>query len=84
MTSNPAQVSHMSFVPKDLLPIQVGRLSASVYPKVEPSMPVFERAHAFQVAKSALKALNIDTCIILEAMGAQLNCSTTVDGLIYD
>ena len=82
--SNPGSIAQMSFVPKDPVSIQVGRLSASVYPKVEPSMPVFERAHAFQVTKSALEALNVDTRLILEAMGAQLNCSTTVDGLIFD
>ena len=46
--------NEMAFVPRDLVSIQVGRLYASVYPKVEPMMPIHERAHAFQVIKSAL------------------------------
>jgi hypothetical protein len=70
------KMHEMSFILKDLFTIHVGRLSASVYPKIKSSMPVFEHAHAFQVAKSALKALSVDTCLILKAMGAQLNCST--------
>jgi hypothetical protein len=82
--SSPGQMHEMLFAPKDLVTIQAGRLSVSLYPKVKPRMPVFERAHAFQVAKSTLEALNTDTCLILEAMGAQLNCNTTVDGLIHD
>jgi hypothetical protein len=47
-------------------------------------MPDFERAHAFQVTKSALESFAVDTRLVLEAMGAQLNCSTTVDGLVHD
>jgi hypothetical protein len=82
--SSSAKMHKMSFVPKDCVTIQVRCLLASVYPKVEPSMPVFECAHAFQVTKSALESLAVDTRLILEAMGAQLNCSTTVEGLIHD
>jgi hypothetical protein len=63
------------FILKDLATIHVGSLSASDYPKIKTSMPVFERTHTFQVAKSTLKALSVDTCLILKAMGA-LNCST--------
>jgi hypothetical protein len=62
----------------------VSCLSASVYPKIDSNMPIFERAHAFQVVKNALKPLPIDTCIILNAIGMQLNCSVIVDGLIHD
>jgi hypothetical protein len=82
--SSSAKMHKQWFVPKDCVTIQVGRLSASVYPKVESSMPVFEHAHAFQVTKSALESLAVDTRLILEAMGTQLNCSMTVDGLIHD
>ncbi len=84
MTSPALPVHKMSFVPKDLVTVQVGRLSASLYPKIEPSMPVFERAHAFQVAESAPKALPVDQRLILDARGTQLNCSTIVDGLMHD
>jgi len=47
-------------------------------------MPVFQRTHAFQVNKSALEPLPIDTRMILDALGAQLNCSAIVDGLMFD
>jgi hypothetical protein len=47
-------------------------------------MPVFECAHAFQVVKSALEPLPVDTCLILGAIGTQLNCSAIVDGLMFD
>ena len=55
-----------------------------MYPKVESSTPVYERAHAFQVAWTALEPLPVDTRLILDALGAQLNCSAIVDGLIFD
>jgi hypothetical protein len=86
MTSNPiaASANKMAFVPRDLVTIQVGCTYASVYPNVEPTMPIHERAHAFQVIKSALEALPIDTCLILEAIGAQLNCNAQVDGSMFD
>ncbi len=74
----------MAFVPCDLVSIQVGRLYASVYPKVEPTMPIHERAHAFQVIKSALKSLPLDMRLILEAIGTQLNCNAQVDGAMFD
>ena len=77
-------VHEMSFVPRDLVTVQVGRLSVSLYPKVETGMPVFEHAHAFQVNKSALEPLPIDTRLILDVLGAQLNCSAIVDGLMLD
>jgi hypothetical protein len=74
----------MAFVPCDLVSIQVGRLYASVYPKVEPTMPIHERAHTFQVIKSALESLPLDTCLILEAIGMQLNCNAQVDDAMFD
>jgi hypothetical protein len=85
MASAPAQQIHeMMFVLQELITIQVGCLSASVYPKIDSNMPIFERVHAFQVVKNALKPLPIDTHIILDAIGTQLNCIPIVDGLIYD
>ncbi len=77
-------VHEMTFVPPNLVSVQVGPLSVSLYPKVETGMPIFERAHAFQVNKSALKPLPIDTRLILDVLGAQLNCSVIVDGLMFD
>ncbi len=74
----------MAFVPCDLATIQVGCLSANVYPKVEPGMPNFECAHTFQVIKSSLEPLPINTCLILDVIGLQLNCSAIVKGLMFD
>jgi hypothetical protein len=78
-------VHEMTFVPRNLVSIQVGCLSASVYPKIEPSMPVFECVHAFQVITSALEPLPpVDTRLILDALGTQLNCSAIINGLMFD
>ncbi len=82
--SSPTPITKMSFIPRDLVTIQVGCLSANVYPKVEPGMPNFECAHAFQVIKSTFEPLPIDTCLILDAIGLQLNCSAIVEGLMFD
>jgi hypothetical protein len=85
MTS-PTSITEMAFIPHDLVTIQVGCLSTNVYPKVKvvSGMPNFECAHAFQVIKSALDPLSITTCLILDAIGLQLNCSAIVKGLIFD
>ena len=80
----PSAFGEMAFVPQDLVMIEVSRYSASVYPKVESSMPVYQRTHAFQVAQTALEPLPVDMRLILDAFGAQLNCSAIVDGLIFD
>jgi hypothetical protein len=70
MASAPAQQVHeMTFVPQELITIQVGHLSASVYPKIDSNIPIFERAHTFQVVKNALEPLKINTRIILDAIG---------------
>jgi len=76
--------SGMSFIPRDLVPIQVGRYSAHVYPKIDATMPIFERAHAFQVARSAIELIPVDTHVLLDALGTQLNCSAIVDSLLFD
>ena len=83
-TITPASLSEMSFVPKDLVTIQVGRYQAAVYVKLNPSWANHERAHAYQVVKNALEPLPVDMRLILDAMGAQLNCPAIVDGLIMD
>ena len=65
--TNTVPVTQMSFVPRDLVTIQVGRYLATIYPKVEPSMPIYEWAHVFQVACITLEPLPIDTRLILDA-----------------
>ena len=46
-------------------------------------MPIYELAHVYQVIKSALEALLVDMCLILKAIGTQLNYSAIVDGAMY-
>ncbi len=84
MTLPITSISKMAFVPCNLVTIQVSRLSANVYPKVEPNMPTFERVHTFQVIKSMLKPLPVNTRLILDAIGLQLNCSAILEGLMFD
>jgi hypothetical protein len=87
MTSNQIAVlsdNKMAFVPCDLVTIQVGHTYTSVYPKVVPKMSIVEHAHAYQVIKSVLESLPINTCLILEAIGTQLNCNAQVKGSMFD
>jgi hypothetical protein len=77
-------VHEMAFIPRKLFTVQVGHYLVNVYPKVEPSMPVYERTHAFQVACTALEPLPVNRCLILDVLGAQLNCSAIVDGQVFN
>jgi hypothetical protein len=73
----------MGFAPLDLVDVSVGRSSIKLYPRLTASMPVYERAHAFQVNKTALtNAQGIEISQIHDAFGAQMNSSSTVKGLI--
>jgi hypothetical protein len=53
-------VSEMGFSPLDPVDVPIGRMTVKLYPKITAAMPVHERAHAFQVNKSALKDLPTD------------------------
>ena len=55
-----------------------------MYPKVKPTMPIYELAHAYQVIKSALELLPVNMRLILEGIGTQLNCNAIVDGAMFD
>ncbi len=83
MTSQP-NLSVLGFVPKQLVPVSVGRYQVNHYLKLSPSASVVECAHAFQICKSVLFALNIDIGILFDALGSQLNCMATINGLVYD
>lgn len=74
-------VSALSFVPRDLVAVTVGRHSLNLYPCIDATMPVYERAHAFQVNKTAIMDAVADLNIKINALGVQLNASTSVDGL---
>jgi hypothetical protein len=83
MTSQP-NLSVLGFLPKQLVPVSVGHYQVNLYPKLSPSMSVVEHAHAFQICKSTLSALNINICILFDALGSQLNCMATINGLVYN
>ena len=77
-------VYEMGFAPLDLVDVPVGRMTVKLYPKITPAMPVHERVHAFQVNKAALKDLLTDLRLVINAFGAQLNASSTVEGILSE
>ena len=75
----------MGFAPLNLVNVSVGQLHVKLCPKIGPSMVfVYERAHAFQIAKAALENLPADLRLVMDAFGAQLNASSTVEGILSD
>jgi hypothetical protein len=84
MPHDSAVVAAMGFVPLDLVNVHVGRTTVKLYPKVGPAMQIWERAHAYQINKTALTNLPTDLKLIIDAFGAQLNASSTTEGIISD
>ena len=80
MTSNAASIAAMTFEPKKAVSVQVGKISMMMYPKIDASMPIWERAHAFHLNRSACASSNADQNTQLEALGSQLNLESIVDG----
>ncbi len=74
----------MGFAPLDPIDVSVGRMNIKLYPKIAPSMPVYEQAHAFQVNKAALKDLRTNLRLIINTFGSQRNASSTVEGILSD
>jgi hypothetical protein len=72
----------MGFVPLDPVDVPVGRMIVKLYPNIIPLMSVHERAHAFQVNKLALKDLSTNLWLVIDTVGAQLNASLTVKGIL--
>ena len=72
------------FTPRALIPVSVGRFTVNLYPIVNATMTVQERAHAFQINKAALLSLAIDLRAMLDALGAQLDLSASVEGMIEE
>jgi hypothetical protein len=77
-------LSIVGFVPQQLVTVSVGRYQLNLYPKLSPGASLDKRTHAYQICKSALAAPNIDICVIFDALGLQLNCMATIDGLVYN
>jgi hypothetical protein len=82
--ASPPDLGVVDFVPQQLVSVLVGRYQLNLYPKLTLGTLVVECAHAFQICKSTLASLNIDIRIIFDALGSQLNCRATIDGLVYD
>jgi hypothetical protein len=60
----------------------VDKLTVKLYPVVNLSMLAPKRAHVFQTNKTALSIPGIDRRAMLDTLGAQLNLSTIVDGVL--
>jgi hypothetical protein len=86
MTDNTPQPASSSgpFVPRALVPVNIGRGTVNLYPVIDQSMATHEQAHAFHINKTALSSQHIDLRAQLDALGHQLNLSATVDGVIND
>ena len=84
MTDATQAVVGTSFAPKTLVPVSVGRTTVNLYPVVDTTMQVHERAHAFQINKTALSLQAIELRVMLDALGAQLNLSASVEGMIEE
>ena len=72
------------FIPRTLMPVNVGHSTVNLYPIIDPSMATHERAHAYHINKTALSSQNIDLRVQLDALGHQLNLSATVEGVTND
>jgi len=66
------------------VPVAVGRTSVNLYAIIDPGMHVEERAHTFQINKTALASTPVDLRDQLNALGQQLNLAATVDGIRDD
>jgi hypothetical protein len=72
------------FALQALVPVAVGRTTVNLYAIIDPGMHVEERAHAYQINKTALASTLVDLHVQLDALGQQLNLAATVDGVRDD
>ena len=84
MSGSTALKTNYMFVPRTLEPVQIDKMTVKLYPVVDSTMKPPERAHAFQINKTALAAPGIDRRVMLETLGAQLNLSAIVNGVLGD
>ena len=82
MSGSTAPKTNYMFVPRTLEPVQIDKVTVKLYPIVDSTIKPPERAHAFQINKTALTAPGIDRRMMLDTLGAQLNLSTIVDGVL--
>ncbi len=82
MTNVKLPASHGTpFAPRALVPVTVGRTSVNLYAIINPGMHVKERAHAFQINKTALALMPVNLRVQLNTLGQQLNLAATADGV---
>jgi hypothetical protein len=85
MSDHPSSLkANLLFVPRPLESVQVDKIMVKLYPVVNSSMQAPERAHAFQMNKTALSIPGIDRRAMLDTLGAQLNLSAIVNGVLGD
>jgi hypothetical protein len=73
-----------TFAPRALVPVAVGHTTVNLYAVIDPGMQVEERAHAYQINKTALASAPVDLRVQLDALGQQLNLAAMVDGVQDD
>jgi hypothetical protein len=76
--------ANFMFVPRPLENVQVDKQTVKLYPIMDSPMKPPECAHAFQTNKMALSIPGIDRRAMLDTLGAQLNLSAIVDGVLGD
>ena len=79
---NAAPKIYYIFVPQTLEPEKVNKMTVKLYPVIDSTIKLPDHAHTFQVDKTALAAPGIDHCMMLNTLGAQLNLSAIVDGVL--
>ncbi len=85
MANRSAQaVAGTPFAPRALVPVSDGRTTVNLYPVIDYTMMVQERARAFQINKTALLSQALDLCVMLNALGQKLNISASVKGMIKE
>jgi len=72
------------FTPRTLGAVCVTIYTVNLYPVVDETMEVHDRAHAYHVNKAALLAQTIPTRLQLDALGNQLNLAATMDGVLQE
>ena len=77
-------VTGLQFTPRSLVAVRVRSYTVNLYPVVEETMEVHERAHAFHVNKATLVSQAIPIRLQLDALGNQLNLAATMDGVLQD
>jgi hypothetical protein len=84
MSGSTAPKMNSMFVPRTLEQVQIDKMTVKLYPVVNSTMKLPERAHTFQINKTALAAPGIARCLMLDTLGAQLNLSAIVNGVLGD